>query len=196
MAEATLNGYLDDDTGETCDCGFEWGETPALGNTTPTQSCTTGTAFSFVLTGLTPGETYYFRAFATNSAGTGYGDILSFTVRTVSVMTLPATNITEHTAQLNGIIINDGGEAGNVRFEWGGSTAYGNQTPWQGSFSTGDEFNDALDRLAEGASFHFRAVFLNSLGVFYGNDQVFSTLVSLGPVVLIEDELAYMLEVA
>jgi len=70
---AAVNGTLDDDGGEACDCGFEWGETPAYGNTTPTQSRTTGQTFSQELSGLSPNVTYHFRAFATNSEGTGYG---------------------------------------------------------------------------------------------------------------------------
>ena len=58
----------------------------------------------------------------------------------------------------------------------------------------GYEFNEDLSNLAEGSAFHFRAQFRNSLGIFNGNDQAFSTLTPLGPVVLIEDELAYLLE--
>ena len=76
---SSLNGTLDDDGGEACDCGFEWGETIAYGNTTPTQSRTTGQTFSQVISGLSPNVTYHFRAFATNSAGTGYGADRTFT---------------------------------------------------------------------------------------------------------------------
>lgn len=42
---------------------------------------TTGT-FSVNLTGLTPGTTYHFRAFATNGTGTGYGPDTTFTTGT------------------------------------------------------------------------------------------------------------------
>lgn len=73
LTSATLNGTLDDDGGEACDCGFEWGETVAYGNTTPTESKTSGESFSQPLTGLSHSTTYHFRAFATNAAGTGYG---------------------------------------------------------------------------------------------------------------------------
>ena len=76
---ATLNGILTDDGGEACNCGFEWGETVAYGNTTPTQSRTTGQTFSQPIGGLSPGTTYHFRAFATNGAGTGYGADRTFT---------------------------------------------------------------------------------------------------------------------
>jgi len=76
---ATENGSLDDDGGEACECGFEWGLTPAYGQTTLTESKVTGETFSQVIGGLFPGTTYYFRGFATNSAGTGYGAGRSFT---------------------------------------------------------------------------------------------------------------------
>ncbi|MBA7691376.1 hypothetical protein ES703_99919 [subsurface metagenome] len=78
---AILNGTLDDDTGEVCACGFEWGETVAYGNTTPTQSKTTGQTFSRLITGLSLGTIYHFRAFATNLAGTSYGADRAFTTR-------------------------------------------------------------------------------------------------------------------
>ncbi len=43
--------------------------------------------FSSVLSGLNPGTKYYVRAYATNSAGTGYGSVLSFTPK----LTFPST---------------------------------------------------------------------------------------------------------
>ncbi len=76
---AKPNGTLDDDGGEACDCGFEWGETIAYGNTTPTQSRTSGQTFAQTIIGLDPNKTYHFRAFATNSAGTSYGADTTFT---------------------------------------------------------------------------------------------------------------------
>ena len=81
---ATLNGTLDLDGGEACNCGFEWGLTVAYGNTTPTQSKGTGESFSQVITGLSPGTTYHFRALATNSAGTSYGADGTFTTKVES----------------------------------------------------------------------------------------------------------------
>ncbi|KKM96140.1 hypothetical protein LCGC14_1181180 [marine sediment metagenome] len=76
---ASLNGTLDDDGTEACDCGFEWGLDTGYGTTTPTQSKTTGETFSQVTGGLQPGTTYHFRALATNSAGTSHGADRSFT---------------------------------------------------------------------------------------------------------------------
>lgn len=94
---ATLNGTLDDDAGAACDCGFEWGLTDAYGNTTPTDSKTTGQSFSQPITGLEPGTTYHFRAFATGAAGTGYGADLTFT-------TLGKVYPTEALARVTGLI--------------------------------------------------------------------------------------------
>ncbi|MBA7506205.1 hypothetical protein ES706_04886 [subsurface metagenome] len=79
QVSATLNNILNDDGGEACDCGFQWGLTPAYGHTTLTESKVTGESSSRAIHGLFPGFTYHFRAFATNSAGTGHGADMSFT---------------------------------------------------------------------------------------------------------------------
>ncbi|KKN60920.1 hypothetical protein LCGC14_0527190 [marine sediment metagenome] len=78
-AAATLNGTLDDDGGEACDCAFQYGLTIGYGATTSTQSKTTGQSFASPITGLLPGTIYHFRAWASNSYGTGYGADRTFT---------------------------------------------------------------------------------------------------------------------
>ncbi|GAI98064.1 unnamed protein product, partial [marine sediment metagenome] len=79
LTTATLNADLDGDGNEACNCGFEWGETDAYGNTTPTQSRTTGQTFAQPISGLDPNTTYHFRAQAKNSAGTASGADRTFT---------------------------------------------------------------------------------------------------------------------
>lgn len=74
----TMNGQLTYDGGESCDCGFEWGPNIAYGNTTATQSKTTGQTFAVTLSGLALNETYHYRAFARNNAGTSYGADMTF----------------------------------------------------------------------------------------------------------------------
>ncbi|MBA7622252.1 hypothetical protein ES703_29626 [subsurface metagenome] len=76
---ATINGILNQDGGEACECGFEWGLDTGYGTTTPPQSKTSGETFSQVIGGLQPGTTYHFRAFATNSVGTSHGADRTFT---------------------------------------------------------------------------------------------------------------------
>ncbi len=83
MRSATLNGTLVDDGNEACDCGFEWGTDTSYGLTTPTESKVTGETFSQVIGGLDPGIEYHFRALATNTEGTDYGDDRSFSTQPV-----------------------------------------------------------------------------------------------------------------
>lgn len=79
---ATLNGLLDDDGNDACDCVFEWGETAAYGDTTSIQSKTTGETFSQLITGLSPNTLYHFRAKATNPiTGASYGIDQTFTTK-------------------------------------------------------------------------------------------------------------------
>lgn len=196
--KAVLNGYLVDDGGEACTCGFEWGETIAYGNTTLTQSKVTGESFLVIITGLDALTTYHFRAFATNSAGTAYGDDKSFTTGVpeelvASVVTLPATLITEHAARLNGMIEEDADKFSYVRFQWGLTREYGANTPWVGGFVEGVVFSADLNELAEGTGYHFRAQ-LKQKSIVSGQDMVFCTLSPVGPLILMTEEQAYLLE--
>ena len=59
--------------------------------------------FSEVLTGLTTGTTYYFCAIASNSIGTGFGTLLSFTTTGAPIVTTNAASaVTSTGATLNG----------------------------------------------------------------------------------------------
>jgi len=73
--QATLNGVLQDDGGEVCTCWFQWGLTTDYGaETAITTGLVTGNAFSAIITGLSPGFTYHFRAVAQHRYGTVYGN--------------------------------------------------------------------------------------------------------------------------
>jgi hypothetical protein len=99
-------------------------------------------------------------------------------------------------ATLNGLLEDDGGLVCKVRFEWGGTREYGEETPWQGGFTSGMAFNTTIYNLTEGRAYHFRAVAINNNGISYGNDMTFTTLSPLGPVTLIQEELAHLMEVS
>ncbi|MFH1381500.1 MAG: hypothetical protein ABIH70_01240 [Chloroflexota bacterium] len=175
--DATLNGTLDNDGGGACDCGFEWGETDSYGNTTSTQSRTSGQSFLQVITGLSPGTTYHFRAFATSLSGTGYGDDRTFTTKKAPVvMTYGVTNIELDSAVLIGELTDDGGEACEVGFEWGLTALYGKVTTWQGGKYTGDAFWQVIASLEPDTTYHFRAQARNSVGAARGADMTFKTL--------------------
>ena len=63
-------------------------ENPTISDSKTTDGTGTG-EFTSSITGLSPGTTYYVRAYATNSAGTGYGEQRSFT--TTPTYTITAT---------------------------------------------------------------------------------------------------------
>ena len=66
--------------GVVSDCGFCYGTSPkpSLSNTVVRLGSHTG-SFSYTLTNLKQGVTYYVRAFATSNLGTGYSSDVSFT---------------------------------------------------------------------------------------------------------------------
>ncbi|MCL2012143.1 MAG: DNRLRE domain-containing protein [Cystobacterineae bacterium] len=59
-------------------------------NRTPIAGSGTG-SFSASLSNLSPGTTYYVRSYATNAAGTAYGEQLSFTTQLAPALTGPTT---------------------------------------------------------------------------------------------------------
>jgi len=77
---ATCGGNITDDGGATVIArGVCWstGKTPKVSNDT-TNNGTGAGSYTSHITGLTGSTTYYVRAYATNSAGTGYGSAMSF----------------------------------------------------------------------------------------------------------------------
>lgn len=85
---ATLNGSVNPN-GSATTAWFEWGTSSTLSTytQTPSQSIGSGTTsqpVSASLSGLIPNTTYYYRAAASNAAGTQRGSILSFTTLSIT----------------------------------------------------------------------------------------------------------------
>ena len=84
---ATLNGTVSNDNGDPADTvGFAWGTDSSLattfGTSTETGTFATSATFNEVISGLIAGTTYFYRAYAINSAGTGFGTIEQLTAGT------------------------------------------------------------------------------------------------------------------
>jgi uncharacterized protein (TIGR02145 family) len=80
---ATSGGNLTDDGGTTVTArGVCWStnQNPTIADSKTTDGTGAG-SFTSNITGLTAGTIYYVRAYATNSAGTGYGSAMSFTTQ-------------------------------------------------------------------------------------------------------------------
>jgi uncharacterized protein (TIGR02145 family) len=74
-------------------CGVCWciDEQPTVDDNTTSEDTKIG-CFSCSITGLTSNTTYYVKAYATNSAGTGYGEVLSFTTTALETGTVVDIN--------------------------------------------------------------------------------------------------------
>ena len=184
--KATLNGTLTDDGGEACVVQFEYGLNMAYGTTTAGQAgFHTGNTFAQLITGLTPGTTYHYRALATNSGGTVVGGDQQFITPLLDLPTVntnAASLVQRNKATLNGTLTDDGGEACTVKFEYGLTMAYGTTTGAQAGFVTGNTFAQLITGLVATTSYHFRAIATNSMGTVVGPDQVFTTTATNPPV--------------
>jgi hypothetical protein len=81
ITSASCGGYITSDNGFTVTArGVCWsaGTTPTIDDNKTTDGTGAGNFVSSI-TGLTAFTTYYVRAYATNSEGTGYGSTMSFT---------------------------------------------------------------------------------------------------------------------
>ncbi|MBI2853339.1 MAG: S8 family serine peptidase [Chloroflexi bacterium] len=178
---ALLRGVLTSlGTASSVNVSFQWGTQPGTyTGETPVQVMTATGAFSYQLTGLTPGAPYYYRAKAVG-VGTTLGEVRSFTTSTsssqISVATNAAAPIGSTTATLNGSLTSLGSAtSANVSFEYGLTTSYGTSTPAKAMAATGP-FSANLTGLAVGTLYHFRArVDGGAAGVAYGADQTFTT---------------------
>jgi uncharacterized protein (TIGR02145 family) len=176
----TTGGTISNDGGATItERGIVYGTStnPTTSNTKITSGSGTG-SFSVNITSLTPNTTYFIRSYAINSAGTGYGNNITFqtTVPAVpSLTTREILNITNSTATGGGSITNDGGSAVSVKgICWSTSpnpttsnskTTDGTGTATFASFMTG---------LSASVTYYVRAYATNSTGTGYGNQQTFT----------------------
>ena len=141
----------------------------------------TGTgAFVSALTGLKGHTIYYVRAYATNSAGTGYGPEVTFTtlVDLPVVTTTAVTGITKVVAVSGGEVTYDGGGTVTARgLAWGttASPTIAGTTIVDGGTGIG-VFVSNLTGLTLFTTYHVRAYATNSAGTAYGSDVQFTTL--------------------
>lgn len=138
-------------------------------------------SFTSVLTPLEPNTTYYVRAYATNEAGTAYGNEFEFTTATgasvPSVTTAAVTDIDRHTASSGGEVTSDGGASVSARgVVWSTSqqpTIDDNKT--EDGDGTG-EFESHIEGLESNTTYYLRAYATNEAGTGYGEEVEFTTL--------------------
>ncbi|MFA6199368.1 MAG: choice-of-anchor J domain-containing protein [Bacteroidales bacterium] len=177
---ATLNGTITAGSETITAQGFEWKLASA---TTWTTQAATGTTITYPLTGLTANTAYEFRAFATTASGTIYGTTQNFTTSAIvapTVVTNPATTITQVAATLNGTITAGSETITAQGFEWKLATA----TTWTTQAATGTTITYPLTGLTANTAYEFRAFVTTASGTIYGTTQNFSTPAIVAPNVL------------
>jgi uncharacterized protein (TIGR02145 family) len=158
--------------------GVCWATTtgPTTANDKTTDGAGTGN-FVSNLTGLQAGVTYYVRAYATNIAGTSYGNELSFTTQGIPVLTTVAvTAVTPTTALSGGNITDDGGANITARGVCWSTTLNPTTADSKSIDGTGKgAYSSALTALLPATAYHVRAYATNSVSTSYGNDIPFTT---------------------
>lgn len=174
---ATLNGNITDNGGDKIiECGFYYGTSE---NTEIKKSLGDNSlsALKLVLTNLKESTTYYYKAYATNSKGTAYGEVMSFKTlseNALTVETKSATDITTKSATLNGTVLDRG--SSNITeygFYYGTNENTTNKKKLENSM---DELKLNLTELAEGTTYYYKAYATNSKGTSYGEVLNFTTL--------------------
>ena len=180
---ATSGGDVTSDGGATVTVrGVCWSisQNPTTANSHSTDGNGVG-AFPSSLTGLTANTTYYVRAYATNSAGTSYGNEKDFAtlqeITLPSVSTAPVINITPSSAQSGGTVTDDGGATVSAR----GVCWSTSQNPDLGDSHTTDgtgtgSFTSVMAGLNPNTFYYVRAYATNNVGTSYGSQLTFMTI--------------------
>lgn len=175
--------------------GIEWSYYSNFSSILGSTSNGTGTGFyTSTMSGLPDNTTFYVRAYATNSAGTGYGATLSFT--TLPSCTLPTVTTSSITAILatsatgGGNVTATGGCAVTARGVcWSTSTnpTISNSHTTDGS-GTGS-FTSSITSLMCGLTYYARAYATSSAGTSYGSQVSFTTTTLNYPTILLTREI-------
>ncbi len=185
---ATLNGSATPN-GLATTAFFEWGTSSTLSSCFSTSSQavgsgTSGVAVNAGLTGLSSGNTYYFRIVTNNAQGTSRGLILSFVPgASPAVSTSVATPVGSTTATLKGNVTPNGLETTSW-FEYGTSQSFGSETPHVivGSGTSSVAVTAGLTGLSSGTKYYFRLVASNSSGTRQGSTLNFTTVTPGAPI--------------
>jgi len=158
---ATLATKVLDDQGKTLSVRHNYGKTTAYGMNTPWQEGKhTDDVITQTVTELEPDTLYHFRGEATyedGTPGTVYGADKQFTTLPgPTIQTQDATGIKSDRATLATKVLDDKGKTLSVRHNYGETTAYGKNTPWQEGKHTNDVISQTVTELEPETEYHFR----------------------------------------
>ncbi len=181
-SSASSGGNITSDGGGAITArGVVWStiQNPTIALTTKTINGTGTGSFTSNITGLSAGVTYYVRAYATNSAGTAYGNQQTLTTNAVlaTLTTAAISFITTSTASSGGNITSDGGggiSARGVCWSTSQNPTISLMTKTVDGTGAGS-FTSNITGLSAGVTYYVRAYATNSAGTAYGNQQTLTT---------------------
>jgi len=171
--------------------GLCWATTPAptVDNFSVSAGVDTSAFSNTTLTGLFSNTTYYVRAYATNSTGTGYGNELTFITLSappilaqITIQNIIPAGITATAAVGGGTIASDGGSQVTDRgLVWDVASGPTIALPTKASSGSGPGvFNNVLiSPLMANTTYFVRAFATNAVGTSYSDEISFTTTVSV-----------------
>ena len=179
---ASISANVTSHGGETVtEVGFLYGTTTPLDPSTALKVCGDYSldTFTYDIENLARATVYYVQPFATNSAGTTYGDIAQFTTlpELPVVSTSEVVNVTESSAVAGGSIVDDGG--GDIIAKGVVWSRKENPTvDLSTKTNDGDglsSFTSNVTGLFSGTTYYIRAYATNAVGTSYGEQKEFVT---------------------
>jgi uncharacterized protein (TIGR02145 family) len=189
---ANSGGTVTSDGGSTItSLGIVWdtATNPTIALSTKASSTTSPSlgTFKSLMTGLKASTKYFVRAYATNSAGTSYGNELSFTTSASQpprVFTKPISQISASGAISGGDLIPVDISIISRGVVWSTSinpTIQLSTKTSDGTVGDPSQFQSSINGLQPNTKYYVRAYATNTAGTGYGNELSFTTL--LGTVV-------------
>jgi hypothetical protein len=180
---AVLNGNVTADAGSAVtQKGIVWAMTTGPNISSNLGNLTVGSglgSIAVVPTGLTPGATYYVKAYATNNNGTAYGNEVTFKTLSTnpSILTSTPSNVTGSTALAGGYNIYDGGSAVTAKgVVWSTSTGPTVALATKSTDGTGTtSFTTTVPSLSPVTRYYIRAYVTTSFATAYGPEISFLT---------------------
>ena len=163
-------------------CWSSSNQTPTLNDSHTSDGTGTG-VFISELTRLTYNNTYYVRAYATNSVGTSYGQTLTYSTGSLpsfdlpTVITTSVTNIGQNSATCGGYVTDDGNATVTARGVCWSSI---NEEPTLSDSHSDDGmgpglFTSSIAGLTPNTTYYVRAYATNFVGTAYGGTWTFKT---------------------
>ena len=179
-AEAYSGGTIQSDNGYSITAkGLVWSldPDPGVSLNTKTNEGPGAQNFNSTMTNLLPISNYYYRAYATNSRGTAYGNTYNFTTedQLPVVTTFDVTNISTNSATSGLSISNNGSPILEAGIIWTGSDYDLTIDTYQGINNNG-EGSLEIGNLQRNAPYSVRGFAKNNKGYAYGDIKYFNTI--------------------